>query len=119
MIEGVTEEWLIQRSWRRQSLLEQWGHIDILVKHNKLVHVLFIIVLSLMQVGPIPYGEVFGENFGYATIEEFVSYMDQYRLSSSWKHTSFKAPLYVFDSYVLQEHFVGHYDLKGSLSSIR
>lgn len=70
----------------------------------------------LMQVGPIPYGEIFGEKFGYATIEEFVSYMDEYRLSS-WtehNHTSFKTPLYVFDSEVLTEHFVGHYDLKGN-----
>ena len=73
-------------------------------------------VLPLMQVGPIPYGEIFGETFGYATIEEFVSYMDRYSLSS-WtepNHTSFKAPLYVFDSEVLEEHFIGHYDLKGN-----
>ena len=69
-----------------------------------------------MQVGPIPYGEIFGETFGYATIEEFVSYMDWYRLSPSThpNHTSFKAPLYVFDSEMLKEHFLGHYDLQGN-----
>ena len=42
--------------------------------------------------------------------------MDQYRLSS-WMQpdrASFKAPLYVFDSEVLKEHFTGHYDLKGN-----
>ena len=75
-----------------------------------------VFILPLMQVGPIPYGEIFGEKFGYATIKEFVSYMDEYRLSS-WierNHTSFKAPLYVFDSEMLKEHFIGHYDLKGN-----
>lgn len=69
-----------------------------------------------MQAGLIPYGEVFGETFGYATVKEFVSYMDQYRLRS-WteaNHTSFKAPMYVFDSEVLKEHFTGHYDLNGN-----
>ena len=117
VIEGLTNEWLTGRSWRRQSLLEQRGHTDILVSHKKFVYsVLLISATTNMQVGPIPYGEIFGEIFGYATIEEFVSYMDRYRLSSSTEpnHTSFKAPLYVFDSEMLKEHFIGHYDLQGN-----
>ena len=57
-------------------------------------HVQFL--TSLVQVGPIPYGEVFGENFGYATIEEFISYMDQYALGPLFDSdsTSFKAVSY-------------------------
>ena len=59
---------------------------------------------------------MFGEDFGYATIEEYVSYMDQYRLSPLINSDpgTFKIPLYVFDSEVLQEHFSDHYNITGN-----
>lgn len=57
---------------------------------------------------------MFGEKHGYATIQEFIMYMDHYA-----KHpliyqdvNNTKYPLYVFDSEVLQHHFVGDYDMK-------
>ena len=63
---------------------------------------------------------MFGETFGYATVQEFVSYMDQYALSpaiESWSgNGTFQAPLYVFDSEMLEEHFVGQYSLNGNVS---
>lgn len=70
----------------------------------------------MVQVGPIPYGEVFGERFGYATIGEFVTYMDGYTLSPGVDsdHSTFEAPLYVFDSEVLQEHFSDEYNITGN-----
>lgn len=76
--------------------------------------------LVFVQVGPIPYGKVFGEKFGYATIGEFVAYMDGYTLSpwSGTNHSTFQAPLYVFDSEVLQENFLDQYNITGSSLSV-
>ena len=70
----------------------------------------------MIQAGPIPYGEVFGEYFGFATIEEFISYMDQYTLNPGIgsDNRTFKVPLYVFDSEVLQHHFLGQYNFTGT-----
>ena len=68
------------------------------------------------QVGPIPYGEVFGERFGFATVKEFLAYMDGYAVDAAVNiadSANFKAPLYVFDSELMQNHFRGHYDNKG------
>ena len=46
--------------------------------------------------------------------------MDQYALSpavNGWSgNGTFQAPLYVFDSEVLKEHFVGQYSLNGNIS---
>ena len=70
-------------------------------------------------MGPIPYGEVFGELFGFATVKEFLAYMDGYSLDASVKaaadSASFKAPLYVFDGELIQNHFIGKYNIKGML----
>jgi len=34
------------------------------------------------QAGSIPYGEIFGEHFGFVTIEEYLLYMD--KLNDHW-----------------------------------
>lgn len=74
--------------------------------------------LWALQVGHIPYGEVFGERFGFATVKEFLAYMDNYALEPSIggaaESASFKAPLYVFDGEVMQSHFKGYYDMGGT-----
>ena len=67
-------------------------------------------------MGSIPYGEVFGELFGYATLREFLVYMDGYAREVSLDvadSAHFKAPLYVFDGKILESHFKGSYSLEG------
>ena len=73
------------------------------------------------QVGAIPYGEVFGELFVYATIQEFLSYMDGFAVDATVDvadTATFKAPLYVFDAELLQSHFKGLYSLDGKGSGV-
>ena len=62
-------------------------------------------------MGYIPYGEVFGEFNGYATVGEYVDYMD--RIAEG--NESDNVPLYVFDSGVLESRFVrkNQYSLPG------
>ena len=79
--------------------------------------------ILLDQVGSIPYGEVFGELHGVASIAEFLSYLDHYSRDTSLSYlhggmgegdfSEFKAPLYVFDSEVLKRNFAGFYSLPG------
>ena len=79
--------------------------------------------ILLDQVGSIPYGEVFGELHGVASIAEFLAYMDHYSRDTSLSYlhggmgegdfSEFKAPLYVFDSEVLKRNFAGFYSLPG------
>ena len=86
--------------------------------------------LPCIQVGSIPYGEVFGERYGYASIREFLSYMDRYILDPvpevQWRWEAeakeegedsekgdgvFSPPLYVFDSQVLEQNFSRFYSM--------
>ena len=86
----------------------------------------------LNQVGSIPYGEVFGERFGYASIQEFLSYMDRYtrdpapevrRRGRTGKSAEgegvFSPPLYVFDSHVLDQNFSRFYSMPGERVIVR
>ena len=89
----------------------------------------------LNQVGSIPYGEVFGERFGYASIQEFLSYMDHYaqdpapevggrgRTGNSREGEEgegvFSPPLYVFDSHVLEQNFSRFYSMPGEYVIVR
>ena len=83
-----------------------------------------------IQVGSIPYAEAYGERYGYASIQEFLSYMDRYILDPApevqWRGTSeakeegedrekgdgvFSPPFYVFDSQVLERNFSRFYSM--------
>lgn len=64
---------------------------------------------------------MFGELFGYATISEFIRYMDGYAVDAAVDIADlaeFKAPLYVFDGELLQSHFKGLYSLEGILAAV-
>ena len=65
-------------------------------------------------MGLIPYGEVFGELNGYATISEFLIYMDELGENQTLSSNMRTAPLYVFDNEILQEKFIGDYQLPGA-----
>ena len=69
-----------------------------------------------LKVGKIPYGEKFGDLFGYATLLEFVQYMDGYGLHSSLDidAENFQAPLYIFDDKILENHFKAQYTFDGN-----
>ena len=71
---------------------------------------------------------MFGEKHGYTTIEQFLSYMDEYAAlpavgtfdgSLGNQTKEFRTPLYVFDSGVLEKHFQKDYRLPGMLSGIK
>lgn len=64
-------------------------------------------------MGHIPYAEVFGEFNGYATIDEFVAYMDKLAVDQVSSAVT-TPPLYVFDSEILQDKFHGQYQLPGA-----
>ena len=67
-------------------------------------------------MGSIPYGEVFGERFGYASVSEFLTYMDGYAQVASLNvadSADFKAPLYVFDGVLLESQFKRMYGFGG------
>ena len=67
-------------------------------------------------MGPIPYGEVFGERFGFATVKEFLTYMDGYAAHATIDiadSAQFKAPLYVFDGELLRSYFKGQFPMGG------
>ena len=83
----------LERTSGRRSFGRQKNHL-----HATLIFFFFF----LIQVGYIPYGEVFGEFNGYATVGEYVDYMD--RIAEG--NESDNVPLYVFDSGVLESRFV-------------
>ncbi|XP_065843159.1 jmjC domain-containing protein 8-like isoform X2 [Oscarella lobularis] len=83
IMRDVGNTWHLKETLRRESLLNEHRDVDLLV-------------------GYIPYGEVFGEFNGYATVGEYVDYMD--RIAEG--NESDNVPLYVFDSGVLESRFV-------------
>ena len=73
-----------------------------------------------IQLGTIPYAEVFGETSGYATVQETLGYMESYAQQEALRHLSggsaeglekIQLPFYVFDSEVLTKSFPGYYTL--------
>lgn len=93
--------WKAYKMWTKEGLLQHYGHLDVLA-------------------GPIPYGEIFGERFGLATIAEFLQYMEGYSKYASHFTESvsyFEAPLYVFDGEIIDEEFKDLFVLPGNLIS--
>ena len=75
-------------NWRKDTLLAEYADVDLLL-------------------GTVPYGEVFGEKFGYATVGEFLQYLEQQARNPDYP------PLYVFDGEIMQTTFKGQYSLPG------
>ena len=97
LVRGVMKGWQAFKAWTKESLLQHYGHVDVLA-------------------GPIPYGEIFGEHFGVATIAEFLQYMEGYsRYASHYMESVsyFEAPLYIFDGEVIDEEFGDLFILPG------
>ncbi|XP_062506868.1 uncharacterized protein LOC134183374 isoform X2 [Corticium candelabrum] len=65
LIKNATEQWHLRDRLEKSQLSADNGDVDVLV-------------------GLIPYGEVFGELNGYATISEFLIYMDELDIFSLW-----------------------------------
>jgi hypothetical protein len=77
LIVNAMTTWPIVDLLRRRSLLDNHAATDVLVSS-------------------IPYGDLFGVRAGYATLAEFVAYMDDLRVQNFSLSNS--TPLYVFDS---------------------
>jgi hypothetical protein len=93
LIKNVIDKWLLRTSFKRDKLISLYGDSDVLV-------------------GYIPYGEVFGEFNGYATITEFITYMDKLVTEKVQAfNLTEPPPMYVFDSEILREKFHGQYQL--------
>ena len=86
--------WKAFKTWAKDNLLQHYGHVDVLA-------------------GSIPYGEIFGEHFGVATIAEFLQYMEDYSKYALHHAESFEAPLYIFDGEVIDEEFNDLFVLPG------
>ena len=95
---GLIESSLFVK-WTRETLQNDYGNLSVLA-------------------GPIPYGEVFGEQFGMATINEFLQYMQQYNKEPiDFSNVSFKAPLYIFDGEIINKSFKNLFILPGKYIS--
>ena len=80
----------LHSNWRKDTLLAKYADTDLLL-------------------GTVPYGEIFGETFGYATVGEFLQYLERQARNPNYP------PLYVFDSEVMQTVFIDQYTLPGLL----
>ena len=83
--------------WSKQYLREHFNDIDLLA-------------------GSIPYGEIFGEPFGVASVGEFLAYMERYSLrykEEEVEELDDKLPLYVFDSEVMEGEFKSYFKIPG------
>ena len=83
--------------WSKQYLREHFDDVDLLA-------------------GSIPYGEIFGEPFGVASVGEFLAYMERYSLrykEEVVEELDDKLPLYVFDSEVMEGEFKSYFKIPG------
>jgi len=74
-----------------------------------------------VMAGFIPYAKVFGERGGFATIDEFISYMDQVyqqQQQQSILHPDQPVPYYVFDSQVFEANFANYFKLPSFINSL-
>ena len=78
----------LRKIWKRDILQELFGEVDLLA-------------------GPIPYGELFGEDFGIVSVTEFLAYMDNYALNPMSFDSNYisELPLYIFDGQIMNEDF--------------
>jgi hypothetical protein len=62
--------------------------------------------------GSIPYGQIFGERFGVASVREYLTYMDEYSFNPVDFNNgdNLNLPLYVFDGEVMDEEFKPYLD---------
>ena len=86
----------LKEIWKKPNLGEIFSHIDLLA-------------------GTIPYGEIFGEDFGVASVAEFLYYMEEYALNPVQfdQNSSFLLPLYIFDGQIMNEVFKPFFQLPG------
>ena len=71
-------------------------------------------------IGPIPYGEIFGEYYNTVTISQFLDYMENYSYhfnsNSDWfDKGTLQYPLYIFDSNIMLNTFGAWNNLPGKL----
>ena len=86
----------LKEIWKKPNLGVIFSHIDLLA-------------------GTIPYGEIFGEDFGVTSLAEFLYYMEEYSLNPvQFDHnSSFLLPLYIFDGQIMNEVFKPFFQLPG------
>lgn len=86
----------LREIWNKHSLEERFSNVDLLA-------------------GSIPYGEIFGEDFGVANVAEFLLYMEEYALNPIQFEDAINdkslLPLYIFDGQIMNEVFKSFFQL--------